>query len=45
MTYPKAINDKSMQILFADYTSILITIANKNDFQLTITAALNFINE
>jgi len=42
---PKAINDKSISVLFADNTSILITSPNKNDFQLKITAAFNFINE
>jgi len=42
---PKAINDKSIPILFADDTSVLITSPNKNDFQLKITTALNFINE
>jgi hypothetical protein len=31
---PKAINDKSIPILFANDTSILITSKNKNDFQL-----------
>ena len=30
----KAINDKSIPIVFADDTSILITSPNKNDFQL-----------
>jgi hypothetical protein len=29
---PKAINDKSIPILFADDTSILIINPNKNDF-------------
>jgi hypothetical protein len=42
---PKAMNDKSIPILFAYDTSILITSPNKNDFQIKITAALNFINE
>jgi len=42
---PKAINDKSIPISFADDTSILITSPNKNDFQIKITAAFNFINE
>ena len=42
---PKAINDKSIPILFADDTSILITSPNKNDLQIKITAAFNFINE
>jgi len=31
--------------LFADDTSILITIPNKNDFQIKINAAFSFINE
>jgi len=31
--------------MFADYISILITSPNKNDFQIKITAAFNFINE
>ena len=42
---PKAINNKPVPILFADDTSILITSPNKNDFQLKITTAFNFINE
>jgi hypothetical protein len=42
---PKAINDRAILILFADENSILITSLNKNDFQLKITAAFNFINE
>ena len=42
---PKAINNKSIPKLFADDTSILITSPNKNDFQIKITAAFNFINE
>jgi len=42
---PKAINNKSIPILFADDTRILITSPNKNDFQIKITAAFNFINE
>jgi hypothetical protein len=31
--------------LFVDVTSILITSPNKNDFQIKITAAFNFIRE
>jgi hypothetical protein len=31
--------------MFADDTSILITSPNKNNFQIKITAVLNFINE
>ena len=42
---PKAINNKSIPILFAGDTSILITSPNKNDFQHKITAIFNFINE
>ena len=42
---PKAIKDKSLPILFADDTSILITSPNKNHLQIKITAAFNFINE
>jgi hypothetical protein len=42
---PKAINGKAIPILFADDTSILITSPNKNDFQLKITTAFNFINK
>jgi hypothetical protein len=42
---PKAINDKSIPVLLADDTSILITSPNKNYFQIKITAAFNFINE
>jgi len=42
---PKAINNKSIPILFADDTSILITSPNKNNFQIKIIAAFNFINE
>jgi hypothetical protein len=42
---PKAINNKSTPILFAYDTSILITSPNKNNFQIKITAAFNFINE
>ena len=42
---PKAINNKSIPIMFADDTSILITSPNKYDFQIKITAVLNFINE
>jgi len=42
---PKAISDKSIPILFADDTSILITSPNKNILQLKITTAFNFINE
>jgi hypothetical protein len=42
---PKVINDKSIPILFANDTSILITSPNKNNFQIKITAAFNFINE
>jgi len=42
---PKAINNKSIPILFADDTSILITSPNKNNFHIKITAAFNFINE
>jgi len=41
----KAISDKSIPILFADDTSILITSPNKNDFHFKITTAFNFINE
>jgi hypothetical protein len=42
---PKAINNKPISVLFADDTSMLITCPNKNDFQLKITPAFNFINE
>ena len=42
---PKAINDKSIAVLFVDDTSILITSPNKNDFQIKITAAFSFISE
>ena len=42
---PKAINNKSVPILFADDTSILITSPNKNHLQIKITAAFDFINE
>jgi len=42
---PRAINNKSIPVLFADDTSILTTSPNKNDFQLKITTAFNFINE
>jgi hypothetical protein len=42
---PKATNNKSIQILFADDTIILITSPNKNDSQIKITTAFNFINE
>jgi hypothetical protein len=42
---PKAINDKSIPILLADNTNILITSPNKNYFQIKITAAFSFINE
>jgi hypothetical protein len=42
---PKTINDKSIPILFADDTSILITSPNKDDFQLKLTTAFNIINE
>jgi len=45
MDLPKAIDDKSVSLLFADDSSILITSPNKNDFQLKITAAFNCINE
>jgi len=43
--YRKAINDKSIPLLFADDTSILITGPNKNHFQNKITASLSFVNE
>jgi len=42
---PRTINDKSIPVLLADDTSILVTSPNKNDFQINITAALNCINE
>ena len=42
---PKAINNKSVPISFADDTSILITSPNKNYFQIKITPPFNFINE
>jgi len=42
---PTTINDKSIPILFANDTSILVTSPNKNDFQINITAAFNCINE
>jgi hypothetical protein len=42
---PKVVNDKSISILFADDTSILITSANKNDFQTKRTTKFNLINE
>jgi hypothetical protein len=42
---PKAVNNKSIPVLFADDTSILITIPNEDDFQIKITAAFNSINE
>ena len=42
---PKAINNKSIPILFAYDTSTLITSPKKNDFQIKITAVFNFINE
>jgi hypothetical protein len=42
---PRTINNKTIPILFADYTSILVTTPNKNDFQINIHAALNCINE
>jgi hypothetical protein len=42
---PKAINNKSIPILFADDTNILITSPRKNNLQLKITAVFNFINE
>ena len=42
---PTTINDKSIPILFADGTSILVTSPNKNDFQINITGAFNCINE
>ena len=42
---PTTINNKSIPILFADDTSVLVTSPNKNDFQINITAAFNCINE
>jgi hypothetical protein len=42
---PKAIDDKSIPILCADDTSVLITSPNKNDFQLNLTTAFNSMNE
>jgi hypothetical protein len=42
---PRTINDKTIKILFAYYTSILVTSPNKNDFQINIHAALNCTNE
>jgi len=36
-------NDKTIPILFADDTSILVTSSNKNDFQINRTAAFKFI--
>jgi len=42
---PKAINDRSIPVLFADDTSILIISPNINDFQLKTTTAFKFINE
>jgi hypothetical protein len=42
---PKVVNDKSIPILFADDTSILVTSTNKNDFQTKVTATFNLINE
>jgi hypothetical protein len=42
---PKVVNDKSIPILFADDTSILVTSTNKNYFETKITATFNLINE
>jgi hypothetical protein len=44
---PKVVNNKSIPILFADDTSILVTSTstNKNYFQTKITANFNLINE
>ena len=42
---PKAINNKSIPVLFADDISMLIISPNKNDFQLKIATAFNFMNE
>jgi hypothetical protein len=42
---PKAINGKSIPVLFAYDTGILIRSPNKNHFHIKVTAAFNFINE
>jgi hypothetical protein len=42
---PKAINDKTIPILFADDSSILVTSPNLNDFRVNINTAFNCINE
>ena len=39
---PKAINDKSIPILFANDTSILITSPNKNYFQIKVNCCFQF---
>jgi hypothetical protein len=42
---PKTINDKTIPILFADDTSLLVTSPNLNDFQANINTAFHCINE
>ena len=42
---PKTINDKTVPILFADDTSIIVKSSNSKDFQINMVAAFNCVNK
>ena len=41
---PKTVNDKTVSILFADDTSIIINSPNSKDFQTNVVTAFNHVN-
>jgi len=42
---PKTVNDKTVPILFADDTSIIVNIPNSKDFQTNMLTAFNCVNK
>ena len=42
---PKTVNDKTVPILFADGTSILVKISNSKDFQTNMVTAFHCVNK
>ena len=43
--FPKTVNDKTIPILFADDTSIIIKSPNSKDFQTNMVTAFNCVNK
>jgi hypothetical protein len=42
---PKTVNDKTITILFTDYTSIIVKSPNSKDFQTNMVTAFNCVNK